>query len=469
MTLFTRCFTLLLVAAACNVGQAQIFSDRVGTAGMYTIAGDGNAGTVEDVRFGFNYGNFDIFGDSYITGAIGEAPSSTGSDAATTGIFVSANNDSQISTSLIAGLYANGVNVGAGTATENFVLRYDAFHSVTPGLDGALPPSATNYQWAGINYSPSDVPASAGAEGAYRGPFTAGLSGQTLAITGEGGAGDDYEVTIGNTTIEDDAEGFSGLAAAHIGRLYAEAGFVDEDFVTPIPGTYANASAQTPIVGSEDTFDTATAGTYQQYWVDQFGPVTDPLHFDTELNENANDFLTGGVPYNAWATHEIYYVDGVWTQVINGVPVLQVDPSAAGDGTQSVSTSGTFALGFLDGFSSFNEDPEGSNFVIYDNIELVAATAGEAPDVAEFLIANGYAPGEVGPTNPGDFNADGLVNAADYTVWRDGAGSAADLQLWKDNYGADYNAAAATAAPEPGALALLAAVAGLAARRRRGC
>jgi hypothetical protein len=39
----------------------------------------------------------------------------------------------------------------------------------------------------------------------------------------------------------------------------------------------------------------------------------------------------------------------------------------------------------------------------------------------------------------GDFNEDGFVNAADYTVWRDGLGgefTASDYQLWKSNFGA---------------------------------
>ncbi|QDT67257.1 Soluble aldose sugar dehydrogenase YliI precursor [Planctomycetes bacterium MalM25] len=37
---------------------------------------------------------------------------------------------------------------------------------------------------------------------------------------------------------------------------------------------------------------------------------------------------------------------------------------------------------------------------------------------------------------PGDFNADGVVDAADYTVWRDGLGSPAEYAAWQANYGA---------------------------------
>lgn len=43
---------------------------------------------------------------------------------------------------------------------------------------------------------------------------------------------------------------------------------------------------------------------------------------------------------------------------------------------------------------------------------------------------------------PGDFNFDGRVDAADYTVWRDGLGSSysqTDYNLWKNNFGRNAN------------------------------
>jgi hypothetical protein len=58
----------------------------------------------------------------------------------------------------------------------------------------------------------------------------------------------------------------------------------------------------------------------------------------------------------------------------------------------------------------------------------------------------------------GDFNADGMVDAADYTVWRDGLGTTftqADYAVWANNYGANATATAASSSvPEPTALAV---------------
>lgn len=64
--------------------------------------------------------------------------------------------------------------------------------------------------------------------------------------------------------------------------------------------------------------------------------------------------------------------------------------------------------------------------------------------------------------DPGDFNGDGAVDAADYTIWRDTGGSTAEYLSWKESYGA---APLGSAVPEGNTLPLLLTVAYL--RRRQ--
>lgn len=84
----------------------------------------------------------------------------------------------------------------------------------------------------------------------------------------------------------------------------------------------------------------------------------------------------------------------------------------------------------------------------------------------------------------GDYNNDGLVNAADYTVWRDtqnqtgfglaadgdadGVIGAGDYQVWKSAYGATNALSPAIAVPEPAVAGLLVTACVTAAFRRVG-
>lgn len=69
----------------------------------------------------------------------------------------------------------------------------------------------------------------------------------------------------------------------------------------------------------------------------------------------------------------------------------------------------------------------------------------------------------------GDFNTDGIVDAADYTVWRDGLGEAftqTDYDVWVANYGA-VALSASRAVPEPNSVMMLLAVSATLPRSRR--
>jgi len=77
---------------------------------------------------------------------------------------------------------------------------------------------------------------------------------------------------------------------------------------------------------------------------------------------------------------------------------------------------------------------------------------------------------------PGDYNGDGIVGAADYTVWRDGLGSIyaqADYDVWKSHFGETIDGGSIGSRiviPEPASVLLLLAaiaVAGLRGRAKR--
>lgn len=78
---------------------------------------------------------------------------------------------------------------------------------------------------------------------------------------------------------------------------------------------------------------------------------------------------------------------------------------------------------------------------------------------------------EAVPALDGDYNLDGTVDAADYTVWRAGLGTTfteADYAVWRTNFGATSSTATSRAVPEPtaGLLSLIAISAGWLSRRR---
>ena len=95
--------------------------------------------------------------------------------------------------------------------------------------------------------------------------------------------------------------------------------------------------------------------------------------------------------------------------------------------------------------------------------------------VANFTVSNVWIGSDASffaatPAWSGDYNGDGAVDAADYTVWRSAMGSTsnlaadgngngvidnADLSVWQANFGRTLGSGAATAVPEPHAVALL--------------
>jgi hypothetical protein len=113
---------------------------------------------------------------------------------------------------------------------------------------------------------------------------------------------------------------------------------------------------------------------------------------------------------------------------------------------------------------NFDWDSEGSAFMGFSRNSSPAVVSIDNLKISTLEV----------PTLVGDYNFDGKVDAADYTVWRDGSPLAdgsgngtvgpEDYTLWANNYGATATSSAVTI-PEPSALALIAC--GLLFVRRR--
>lgn len=135
----------------------------------------------------------------------------------------------------------------------------------------------------------------------------------------------------------------------------------------------------------------------------------------------------------------------------NGIPVNTADFLSLDD---AIARGPRQADGSLP-VSDFLRLAPGSNLIdAGKNIGL--PFSGLAPDLGAF---------ETGIL--GDYNSDGVVDAADYTVWRDGLGAGftmADYDVWLAHYG--EGATPGTSVPEPVGL-LLACLAALVPRRTR--
>ena len=113
--------------------------------------------------------------------------------------------------------------------------------------------------------------------------------------------------------------------------------------------------------------------------------------------------------------------------------------------------------------------PESSNEAPIGYYMLFLVNDQGVPSVAEWVRATPNV------MLDGDFNDDGVVDAADYVVWRDGLGtrySPDDYGLWKSNFGATAGAAAVSGSsiPEPASIFLIAvALFAIGPRKRRLC
>jgi T5SS/PEP-CTERM-associated repeat protein len=139
----------------------------------------------------------------------------------------------------------------------------------------------------------------------------------------------------------------------------------------------------------------------------------------------------------------------------SGYDQLLVAGNIALDGTLQVSLVSAFSPAFGDSFKIL--DWSGTLTGQFASVQLPTLSGPLSWDLKQL-----YTTGVLSVILPGDFNGNGIVDAADYVVWRKGLGTTyiqADYDIWRTHFGqtAESGAGATTnaAVPEPATLALL--------------
>jgi hypothetical protein len=196
---------------------------------------------------------------------------------------------------------------------------------------------------------------------------------------------------------------------------------------------------------------------YQQY--ENGGvPDTEPSFNKLMLVDfgDGGDSVPGSAQWNVIETIDMSAVAAGWYRLgIDYDPATGDVVATFGDETYEFTTAeellGTFFVGYREGITAEQERLALLNPPIYDLIE------------------------EAG--TPGDYNDDGLVDAADYVMWRKGIAPLAndatagnqpgDYGVWEDHFGEPAPGSSNGAVPEPSSIALvMLAIVGLAVNRR---
>jgi hypothetical protein len=146
----------------------------------------------------------------------------------------------------------------------------------------------------------------------------------------------------------------------------------------------------------------------------------------------------------------------------DGVMAFDVGGLAAGtqydqlivDG--SVTLDGTLSVSLINAFSP----SVGNTFTLITASGEIGGTIDQllAPDGLNWQLNNTGGSLQLFVGNPGDFNQDGVVNAADFVVWRNNGLGPLNLQHWRNHFGMTYSGAGgglAANVPEPAAGMLL--------------
>ncbi|MCA9239499.1 MAG: PQQ-dependent sugar dehydrogenase [Planctomycetales bacterium] len=178
---------------------------------------------------------------------------------------------------------------------------------------------------------------------------------------------------------------------------------------------------------------TPTGGVGGSQPADGVDPILAYLHGFGSYQGNS---ITGGIVYRGPVVSlrgKYLFADavsgGIWAIDLEDVP--NFDPNAPSATMMRLNSTFNPDFGSIVSIVGFGEDPEG-NLLMVDYLGDI------------FRLEPGLL--------QGDFNGDNKVDAADYTVWRDGLGGPVfrpeDYYLWRDHYG-EMGIEFIVSAPEP--------------------
>ena len=436
----------LTVLPAFALADTELFSDRfdsevVGTPGNEVLT-PGPVGSTgwnfvltdnfqSDVRYGYDYSSITAT-DGTLTIDIPEAPNTQPGDAAQTG--------AALRTNFSAGARSQaGIYYEDASFTGRYRVQVDMFLSWAADADRI---GTTEHGGLFIGSDTLDNPANT--------DYPASTGAGTLLST-DGDTSQFDHLILKNDVYPSTASGQYSVTDFGDGT---QLGYSNVDINTdPSQGDLIDLPALFPEIdlGNGITQDAGAAG---------FRWVTLIADVDTEALGNGTGTETGLTTFSveiaeSGETYTIGTLDNSIIEDIPDGPLLGFDQETE---QGPVDMSGRVTLTLIDFFTTTASDTSLAT-VIFDNLIVT----------------------QIDQPLEGDYNADGIVNAADYAVYRDTEGDsvtpgegadgngngvidAGDYTVWESNYGAS---ATATAVPEPAAAVLALLAAGSLASRRR--
>lgn len=226
-------------------------------------------------------------------------------------------------------------------------------------------------------------------------------------------------------------------------------------------------------------------------------PIDTEFWFLPQINDVDKPFLgiaTDTLPFGEWSgpiewsLREVLLAPpegevSLWQANLSGTPTPLY---SSVDGIDAINDSFARSIGGHDHYGWGFTQPGVYHVVLGANATHTSAGMVDGVATYTFLVGD-----DASLNQPGDYNSDGVVNLADYTVWRDNLGAeeesgvlggngngglvdASDYLVWKDLFGTVYSSNAsisAQAIPEPSAVTLVifghAILLGVARRVRR--